>query len=52
MSKTLLQDIASGNHFDNLPAMWQNFDFKNFSKEKSLFDFQQDALKIKKRFFF
>ncbi len=45
MSKTLLQDIVNENSFDNLPAMWQNFDFKNFSKEKSLFDFQQDALK-------
>ncbi|MCX8016179.1 MAG: DEAD/DEAH box helicase family protein [Patescibacteria group bacterium] len=37
----ILKDIS----FENLPAKWQEFDFSRFSKDKTLFDFQQDALK-------
>lgn len=44
MSKLILQNIAK-NISDNLPAAWQGFDLKKFSKEKTLYDFQQDALK-------
>ena len=44
MSKLILQNIADGISFDNLPAVWQNFDLKSFSKEKTLYDFQQKAL--------
>ncbi|NPV13083.1 MAG: hypothetical protein HPY57_15055 [Ignavibacteria bacterium] len=29
---------------NNLPANWLGLDFKEFSKEKSLFDYQQKAL--------
>ncbi len=44
MSKLILQNIADDISFDNLPAVWQNFDLKSFSKEKTLYDFQQKAL--------
>jgi superfamily II DNA or RNA helicase len=45
MSKLYLQDIIDGISFENLPAKWQGFDFARFSKDKTLFDFQQDALR-------
>jgi len=44
MSKLILQNIADDIPFDNLPAGWQNFDLKSFSREKTLYDFQQEAL--------
>jgi len=44
MSKLYLQNIANDISFDSLPAIWQNFDLKKFSKEKTLYDFQQKAL--------
>jgi superfamily II DNA or RNA helicase len=44
MSDPLLQNIAK-NISDNLPASWQDFKLEKFSKEKTLYDFQQDALK-------
>jgi hypothetical protein len=31
--------------FENLPAKWQGFVFGRFSKDKTLFNFQKDALK-------
>ena len=40
-----LQDIIDDISFENLPVKWQGFDFVRFSKDKTLFDFQQDALK-------
>lgn len=40
-----LQNIVDDISFENLPAKWQGFDFCRFSKDKTLFDFQQDALK-------
>lgn len=43
--KLYLQNIIDDISFDNLPAKWQRFDFRRFSKDKALFDFQQDALK-------
>jgi len=43
--KLYLQDIVGDISFENLPAKWQGFDFVPFSKDKTLFDFQQNALK-------
>ena len=40
-----LQNIVDDFSFDNLPAKWQGFAFGKFSQNKTLFDFQQDALK-------
>jgi len=44
MSKLILQNIVDNISFDSLPVRWQNFDLKSFSKEKTLYDFQQKAL--------
>ena len=44
--KLYLQNIIDDISFENLPAKWQSFDFARFSKNKTLFDFQRDALKI------
>ena len=40
-----LQNIVDDISFENLPVKWQGFDLTRFSKDKTLFDFQQDALK-------
>jgi superfamily II DNA or RNA helicase len=45
MSKLYLQNIIDDIPFENLPAKWQGFDFSRFSKDKTLFGFQQDALR-------
>ncbi len=45
MSKLILQNIIEEIKFDSLPANWQSFDLKRFSKTKTLYDFQQNALK-------
>jgi hypothetical protein len=39
-----LQNIVESFNQNNLPADWLGVDFKKFSKEKSLFDYQQKAL--------
>jgi len=44
MSKLILQNIADDISFDTLPVLWRDFDLKSFSKEKTLFDFQEKAL--------
>ncbi|MGB9602544.1 MAG: hypothetical protein ACPMAG_07120 [Limisphaerales bacterium] len=44
--KLYLQVIVEDIPVNNLPAKWQGFDFARFSKDKTLFDFQQNALKI------
>ena len=44
MRGLILQNIADNISFDSLPAGWQNFDLKSFSREKTLYDFQQKAL--------
>jgi len=41
----ILQNIINDIPFDSLPAKWQGFDLARFSKDKTLYDFQQDALK-------
>ena len=45
MAKLYLQNIIDDISFEALPITWQGFDFEQFSKDKTLFDFQQDALK-------
>jgi len=45
MSKLYLQNIVDDISFENLTAKWQGFDFIRFSKDKTLFDFQRDALR-------
>ena len=45
MSNLYLQNIINDIPFENLPAKWQGFDFVRFSKDKTLFDFQRNALK-------
>jgi len=43
--KLYLQNIVNDIPFENLPAKWQGFDLTRFSKDKTLFDFQKDALR-------
>ena len=43
--KLYLQNIIDDISFEALPITWQGFDFERFSKDKTLFDFQQNALK-------
>lgn len=45
MHKLYLQNIVENISFENLPVKWQGFDFERFSKDKTLFDFQQNTLK-------
>jgi len=40
-----LENIVENINDNILPAKWQGFDFARFSKDKTLFDFQQNALK-------
>jgi len=42
--KLYLQKIVKDISFENLPIKLEEFDFERFSKDKTLFDFQQDAL--------
>ncbi len=44
MQELILQNIAKDTSFDSLPAVWRNFDLKSFSNEKTLYNFQQEAL--------
>lgn len=45
MSKLYLQSIVEDILSENLPVKWQGFEFRRFSNDKTLFDFQQAALK-------
>jgi len=45
MSKLILKNIIDEIPFESLPANWQGFELKRFSKEKNLWDFQEKALK-------
>ncbi len=40
-----LQNIVEDISFETIPITWLEFDFARFSKGKTLFDFQQNALK-------
>lgn len=41
-----LQDFLADIPFESLPAVWTSFDLSSFSKDKNLFDYQQEALKF------
>jgi len=41
----ILQNIVESINFNDLPAEWINFDFVNFSANKKLFNYQENALK-------
>ncbi|HON08359.1 MAG TPA: DEAD/DEAH box helicase family protein, partial [Verrucomicrobiota bacterium] len=43
--KLYLQDIVKDILFETVPIRWQQFDLATFSRDKRLFEFQQDALK-------
>ena len=45
MSNLILKNILDEISFETLRANWQSFDLKRFSKEKTLWDFQEEALK-------
>ncbi len=45
MTKLYLQNIIKSISLEDLPEKWKGFDFNRFSKDKTLFDFQQNALK-------
>ena len=42
--KSYLQSIIDDISFDSLPIKWQSFDFRRFSSDKTLFDFQKQSL--------
>jgi len=44
MANIFLQDIIENVSFSNLPYNWNSFDFKSFSRNKHLWDFQQKAV--------
>jgi superfamily II DNA or RNA helicase len=43
--KLYLQNNVKNISFEDLPLKWQDFNLKRFSLEKTLFDFQENALK-------
>jgi len=46
MIRTYLQNIIEeSKRFSDLPANWNSFDLENFSRNKKLWDYQQEALK-------
>lgn len=51
MTKLLLQNIVENFRLEDLSPNWNSFDFKSFSKNKSLWDFQQDAAISALKFF-
>lgn len=44
MTRVFLQDIIEDLRFEDLPAAWNSFDFESFSKSKTLWDYQQNAV--------
>lgn len=45
MIKLYLQDMIEEIEFDNLPSTWNNLDTKSFSKDKTLWKYQEEAIK-------
>ncbi len=43
--KTYLQDMIYDIDFSNLPSTWSNLDIKSFSKDKKLWNYQEEAIK-------
>ncbi|CUT03325.1 DEAD/DEAH box helicase family protein [Candidatus Chrysopegis kryptomonas] len=44
MSRIFLQNMLEGIKFENLPSNWTSFDLEKFSRNKKLWDFQQEAI--------
>lgn len=44
MVKVFLQEMVNGIKLEELPFSWNSFDLKSFSKDKTLWDFQQQAI--------
>jgi hypothetical protein len=44
MARTLLQDLVESTPYESLPANWSSFDLKSFSRQKQLWDYQQQAV--------
>jgi hypothetical protein len=45
MNKLFLRDMVEDLRYENLPPNWNTFDLETFSKDKKLWDYQQDAVK-------
>ncbi|MGB4027781.1 MAG: hypothetical protein WBK47_05490, partial [Acetomicrobium sp.] len=45
MNKLFLRDMAEDLQYENLPLNWKTFDLETFSKDKKLWDYQQDAVR-------
>ncbi|WP_369973988.1 DEAD/DEAH box helicase family protein [Petrotoga sp. 9T1HF07.CasAA.8.2] len=43
--ETLLQDMIENIRFEDLPVTWNTFDFEGFSESKTLWDYQQNAVR-------
>ena len=43
--RIFLQDMIEDLRFEDLPPAWNTFDLESFSKDKRLWDYQQNALK-------
>ena len=44
MAKLHLQELINTVDYNNLPIEWKNFNTGDFSRDKTLFDFQQGAV--------
>ncbi|WP_456329789.1 DEAD/DEAH box helicase family protein [Archaeoglobus sp.] len=45
MVRIVLQEIANSIDFNSLPPEWSSFDLRKFSRNKVLYDYQEEALK-------
>ena len=45
MNKLYLRDMAEDLQYEDLPPNWNTFDLETFSKDKKLWDYQQDAVR-------
>jgi len=45
MVRVLLRDAIESLRFEDLPSNWTSFDFQRFSKDKNLWDYQEEAVK-------
>ena len=43
MARVFLQNIIKDKRFEDLPVNWNTFDLESFSKDKKLWDYQQEA---------
>ena len=41
----VLLNIANEMNFEEIPALWKDIDFNRFSYNKTLYPYQEDALK-------